>query len=172
MRDPQDAIINKTSDNPNKFIRITFTPDLKMDKFDDDLVSFFKRHAYDVAVSTGCKIDATILNEFATDTHSCSYALFNHFVHCFNNQHKMIKEFPLSDVIFCSIEAFNQQISRIDTLMFRYLPALSGKFDSMLNDVLRNHVFEAKTKSNHACTLKKQKYIELVTALCSTNKTS
>ncbi|CAM4877153.1 unnamed protein product [Rotaria socialis] len=172
MRDPQDAIINKTSDNPNKFIRITFTPDLKMDKFDDDLVSFFKRHAYDVAVSTGCKIDATILNEFATDTHSCSYALFNHFVHCFNSQHKMIKESPLSDVIFCSIEAFNQQISRIDTLMFRYLPALSGKFDSMLNDVLRNHVFEAKTKSNHACTLKKQKYIELVTALCSTNKTS
>ncbi|CAF3383451.1 unnamed protein product [Rotaria socialis] len=172
MRDPQDPIINKTSDNPNKFIRITFTPDLKMDKFDDDLVSLFKRHAYDVAVSTGCKIDATILNEFATDTHSCSYALFNHFVHCFNNQHKMIKEFPLSDVIFCSIEAFNQQISRIDTLMFRYLPALSGKFDSMLNDVLRNHVFEAKTKSNHACTLKKQKYIELVTALCSTNKTS
>ncbi|CAF3477124.1 unnamed protein product [Rotaria socialis] len=172
MRDPQDAIINKTSDNPNKFIRITFTPDLKMDKFDDDLVSFFKRHAYDVAVSTGCKIDATILNEFATDTHSCSYALFNHFVHCFNSQHKMIKEFPLSDVIFCSIETFNQQISRIDTLMFRYLPALSGKFDSMLNDVLRNHVFETKAKSHHACTLKKQKYIELVTALCSTNKTS
>ncbi|CAF3451461.1 unnamed protein product [Rotaria socialis] len=172
MRDPQDPIINKTSDNPNKFIRITFTPDLKMDKFDDDLVSLFKRHAYDVAVSTGCKIDATILNEFATDTHSCSYALFNHFVHCFNSQHKMIKESPLSDVIFCSIEAFNQQISRIDTLMFRYLPALSGKFDSMLNDVLHNHVFEAKTKSNHACTLKKQKYIELVTALCSTNKTS
>ncbi|CAF1248543.1 unnamed protein product, partial [Rotaria magnacalcarata] len=55
---------------------------------------------------------------------------------------------------------FNQQISRIDTLIFRDLPAPSGKFDSILNDVLRNHVFEAK-KLNQACTLKKQKYIEL-----------
>jgi DNA gyrase/topoisomerase IV subunit B len=59
MRDPQDAIINKTSDNPKEFTRITFIPDLKrfqMDKFDDDLVALFKRRAYDVAISTGCKV--------------------------------------------------------------------------------------------------------------------
>ncbi|CAF3762190.1 unnamed protein product [Adineta steineri] len=59
MRDPQDAIINKTSDNPKEFTRVTFSPDLKrfqMDKFDDDLVALFKRRAYDVAVSTGCKV--------------------------------------------------------------------------------------------------------------------
>jgi len=66
----------------------------------------------------------------------------------------MIKELPLSHVIFRSIETFNQQIGGIDTLMFRYLPALSDKFDSILNDVLRNHLFEAK-KSNHSCRLKK-----------------
>jgi hypothetical protein len=69
---------------------------------------------------------------------------FIYFVHCFNNQHKMIKELPLSHVIFCAIETCYQQISCIYTLMFRCLPALSGKFDSMLNDVLCNHVFEAK----------------------------
>ncbi|CAF2092079.1 unnamed protein product [Rotaria magnacalcarata] len=59
MRDPQDAIVTKTSDNPKEFTRITFVPDLKrfqMDKFDDDLVALFKRRAYDVAVSTGCKV--------------------------------------------------------------------------------------------------------------------
>jgi hypothetical protein len=100
------------------------------------------------------KIDGTILNEFAIDTYSCSYALINDFVHRFNNQHKMIKELPLSHAISRSIETFNQQIGGIDTLMFRYLPALSDKFNSILNDVLRNHLFEAK-KSNHACRLKK-----------------
>ena len=59
MRDPQEAIVTKTSDNPKEFTRITFVPDLKrfqMDKFDDDLVALFKRRAYDVAVSTGCKV--------------------------------------------------------------------------------------------------------------------
>ncbi|CAF0743650.1 unnamed protein product [Rotaria sordida] len=59
MRDPQDAIITKTSDNPKEFTRVTFIPDLKrfqMEKFDDDLVALFKRRAYDVAVSTGCKV--------------------------------------------------------------------------------------------------------------------
>ncbi|CAF4642901.1 unnamed protein product, partial [Rotaria sp. Silwood2] len=59
MRDPQDAIITKTSDNPKEFTRITFIPDLKrfqLDKFDDDLVALFKRRAYDVAISTGCKV--------------------------------------------------------------------------------------------------------------------
>ena len=59
MRDPQDAVITKTNDNPKEFTRITFTPDLKrfqMKNFDDDLVALFKRRAYDVAVSTGCKV--------------------------------------------------------------------------------------------------------------------
>ncbi len=59
MRDPQDVIVNKASDNPKEFTRITFMPDLKrfqMDKFDDDLVALFKRRAYDVAISTGCKV--------------------------------------------------------------------------------------------------------------------
>ncbi|CAF3865416.1 unnamed protein product [Rotaria sordida] len=98
--------------------------------------------------------DATILNEFTIDTYNFSYALINDFVHRSNNQHRMIKELPLSHVIFRSIETFNQQIGGIDTLMFRYLPALSGKFDSMLNDVLRNHLFEAK-KSNHALQIKR-----------------
>ena len=59
MRSPEDAIITKTSDNPKELTRITFIPDLKrfqMDKFDDDLVALFKRRAYDVAVSTGCKV--------------------------------------------------------------------------------------------------------------------
>ncbi|CAF2392227.1 unnamed protein product [Rotaria sp. Silwood2] len=59
MRDPQDAIITKISDNLKEFTCITFIPDLKrfqMDKFDDYLVSLFKRRVYDVAVSTGCKV--------------------------------------------------------------------------------------------------------------------
>ena len=59
MRSPEDAIVTKCSENPKEFTRITFIPDLKrfqMDKFDDDLVALFKRRAYDVAVSTGCKV--------------------------------------------------------------------------------------------------------------------
>jgi len=59
MRDPQDAIVTKASENPKEFTRITFVPDLKrfqMEKFDDDLVALFKRRAYDVAASTGCKV--------------------------------------------------------------------------------------------------------------------
>lgn len=59
MRDPQDAIITKTSDNLKEFIHITFIPNLKqfqMDKFDDDLVALFRQRAYDVAVLTGCKV--------------------------------------------------------------------------------------------------------------------
>ena len=58
MRDPQDAIITK-AENSKEFTRITFTPDLKrfqMDKLDDDHIVLFKRRAYDVAVSTGCKV--------------------------------------------------------------------------------------------------------------------
>jgi DNA topoisomerase II len=59
MRDPQDAIVNKTGDNPKEFTRVTFIPDLKrfqLERFDDDLVALFKRRAYDVAASTGCKV--------------------------------------------------------------------------------------------------------------------
>ena len=58
MRDPQEAIIAK-SENSKEFTRITFIPDLKrfqMESLDDDLVALFKRRAYDVAVSTGCKV--------------------------------------------------------------------------------------------------------------------
>jgi DNA topoisomerase-2 len=58
MRDPSDAIITK-SENSKEFTRITFIPDLKrfqMDTLDDDHIALFKRRAYDVAVSTGCKV--------------------------------------------------------------------------------------------------------------------
>jgi len=58
MRDPQDAIITK-AESSKEFTRVTFIPDLKrfqMDKLDDDHVALFKRRAYDVAVSTGCKV--------------------------------------------------------------------------------------------------------------------
>ncbi|CAF3730269.1 unnamed protein product [Adineta steineri] len=58
MRDPQDAIIAK-AENTKEFTRVTFTPDLKrfqMNTLDDDHVSLFKRRAYDVAVSTGCRV--------------------------------------------------------------------------------------------------------------------
>src|SRR5579871_2339017 len=58
MRDPSDAIITK-SENSKEFTRVTFIPDLKrfhMDTLDDDHVALFKRRAYDVAVSTGCKV--------------------------------------------------------------------------------------------------------------------
>jgi DNA topoisomerase-2 len=58
MREPQEAVILK-SEGAKEFTRITFIPDLKrfqMDSLDDDLVALFKRRAYDVAVSTGCKV--------------------------------------------------------------------------------------------------------------------
>ncbi|CAF5205543.1 unnamed protein product, partial [Rotaria magnacalcarata] len=58
MRDPQDAVITK-AEGSKEFTRITFAPDLKrfqMDTLDDDHVALFKRRAYDVAVSTGCKV--------------------------------------------------------------------------------------------------------------------
>ncbi|CAF2786326.1 unnamed protein product [Rotaria sp. Silwood2] len=60
MFHPQDTIINKTCHNPKGFTRIIFTSDLKrfqMNKFDDDdLVSLFTRCAYNVVISTGCKV--------------------------------------------------------------------------------------------------------------------
>ncbi|CAF0793170.1 unnamed protein product [Rotaria sordida] len=58
MRDPQDAIITK-AEGSKEFTRVTFIPDLKrfqMDTLDDDHIALFKRRAYDVAVSTGCKV--------------------------------------------------------------------------------------------------------------------
>ena len=58
MRDSQDAVINK-SENTKEFTRVSFVPDLKrfnLDVLDDDHVALFKRRAYDVAVSTGCKV--------------------------------------------------------------------------------------------------------------------
>ncbi|CAF1167473.1 unnamed protein product [Adineta ricciae] len=58
MRDPQDAIISK-AESSKEFTRVSFIPDLKrfqMDALDDDHVALFKRRAYDVAVSTGCKV--------------------------------------------------------------------------------------------------------------------
>ena len=58
MREPQDAIISK-SENSKDFTRITFVPDLKrfhLETLDEDHVALFKRRAYDVAASTGCKV--------------------------------------------------------------------------------------------------------------------
>ena len=58
MREPQDAIISK-NENSKDFTRITFIPDLKrfhLETLDEDHVALFKRRAYDVAVSTGCKV--------------------------------------------------------------------------------------------------------------------
>lgn len=58
MRDPQDAIVSK-SESSKDFTRITFVPDLKrfhLETLDEDHVALFKRRAYDVAVSTGCKV--------------------------------------------------------------------------------------------------------------------
>jgi DNA topoisomerase II len=58
MRDPQDALVTK-NDHSKDFTRVTFVPDLKrfhLETLDDDHVALFKRRAYDVAVSTGCKV--------------------------------------------------------------------------------------------------------------------
>ena len=58
MRDPQEAVITK-NENTKDFTRITFVPDLKrfhLENLDDDHVALFKRRAYDVAVSAGCKV--------------------------------------------------------------------------------------------------------------------
>jgi DNA topoisomerase II len=58
MRDPQEPIITK-SDNSKEFTRVTFVPDLKrfhLETLDEDHVALFKRRAYDIAVSTGCKV--------------------------------------------------------------------------------------------------------------------
>ncbi|CAF2392411.1 unnamed protein product [Rotaria sp. Silwood2] len=60
----QDTIINKTCHNPKEFTCIIFTSDLnrfQMDKFDDDdLVSLFKRCAYNVVMSAGCNVTPNV----------------------------------------------------------------------------------------------------------------
>ncbi len=60
----------------------------------------------------------------------------------------MIEEIPLFRVIFRPIEAYNQKMGGLDTLIFGFLLTPSAKFDSMVTDVLRNHLFEAE-KLNH-----------------------
>lgn len=62
-----------------------------------------------------------------------------------NNQHQIIEEIPLSDVIFRPIEAYNQPMGGLDTLIMGFLITPASKFDSILNDVLRNHLFEASS---------------------------
>jgi len=44
----------------------------------------------------------------------------------------------------------------LDTLIFGYLLTPSSKYDSMFNDVLRNHLFQAE-KLDHQGRLYKQK---------------
>jgi hypothetical protein len=56
----------------------------------------------------------------------------------------MIDEISLSRVIFRPIEAYNQQMGGLDTLLLGFLLTPSAKFDSMFNDILRNHLFEAE----------------------------
>ncbi len=91
------------------------------------------------------QIDPTITNEFATAAYRFGHTLVNGFVRRFNNQHQMIEEIPVSRVIFRPIEAYNQQMGGLDTLIFGFLLTPSAKFDSMFNDVLRNHLFETET---------------------------
>ncbi|CAF4431235.1 unnamed protein product, partial [Rotaria magnacalcarata] len=61
----QDTIINKTCHNPKEFTCIIFTTSdlnrFQMDKFDDDdLVSLFKRCAYNVVMSAGCNVTPNV----------------------------------------------------------------------------------------------------------------
>jgi hypothetical protein len=56
----------------------------------------------------------------------------------------MIEEIPLSRVIFRPIEAYNQEMGGLDTIILGFLLTPSSKFDSMISDVLRNHLFEAE----------------------------
>ncbi len=78
-----------------------------------------------------------------------------------NNRHQIVEEIPLSRVIFRPIEAYNQQMGGLDTLIFGYLLTPSSKYDSMFNDVLRNHLFQAE-KLDHQGRLYKQKKINLI----------
>lgn len=55
----------------------------------------------------------------------------------------MIEEISLSQVIFRPIEAYNQPMGGLDTIIMGFLLTPASKFDSIFNDVLRNHLFEA-----------------------------
>ncbi len=90
------------------------------------------------------QVDPTIANEFATAAYRFGHTLVNGFVRRFNSHHQMIDEIPLSRVIFRPIEAYNQQMGGIDTLIMGFLLTPAAKFDSMFNDILRNHLFEAE----------------------------
>ena len=48
-------------------------------------------------------------------------------------------------MIFRPIEAYNQPMGGLDTLIMGFLLTPASKFDSILNDVLRNHLFEASS---------------------------
>jgi hypothetical protein len=90
------------------------------------------------------KVDPTVSNEFATGAFRFGHTLVNSFVRRANNQHKIIEEISLSRVIFRPIEAYNHRMGGIDTLILGYLLTPSSKFDSMLNNILRNHLFQAE----------------------------
>ena len=96
----------------------------------------------------------------------------NGFVRRFNSQHQMIDEIPLSQVIFRPTEAYNQQMGGIDTLVMGFLLTPAAKFDIMVNDVLRNHLFEIKTADGQG-KITYTNYISLfiVFVLLSTNQT-
>ncbi len=88
-----------------------------------------------------------------------------------NNRHQILEEIPLSRVIFRPIEAYNQQMGGLDTLIFGYLLTPSSKYDSMFNDILRNHLFQAEKLYNQGrdYTNKNKKFNYLF--YFSTNKT-
>jgi Animal haem peroxidase len=93
-----------------------------------------------------CKINPTISNEFATAAFRFGHTLVNNYVRRFNTQRKMIEEMPLADIIFSPVEAYNQPMGGLDTLLLGLLFTPSSKFDPMFSDLLRNHLFEAGKK--------------------------
>lgn len=94
----------------------------------------------------------TITNEFATAAYRFGHSLVNGFLRRFNSQHQLIEEISLSQLLFRPFEAYNQQMGGLDTLIFGLLLTPASKFDSMVNDVLRNHLFEAETVNPQAQT--------------------
>ena len=91
-------------------------------------------------------------NEFATAAYRFGHTLVNGFVRRFNAQHQMIDEISLSRVIFRPMEAYNQQMGGVDTLIMGFLLTPAAKFDSMFNDILRNHLFEAEPANSKVQT--------------------
>ncbi len=100
------------------------------------------------------EINPTVSNEFATAAFRFGHTLVNSFVRRCDNQYKIIGELPLSHVIFRPVEAYNQQMGGIDTLTFGYLLTPASKFDPMINNILRNHLFQAD-KLNHTVQTKR-----------------